>query len=253
MPTSPALPAGTALGHSYEYGVDINIGTTASPIWQPVRRISDVQVTPTPKTQPAQTYDDFGADNNDVTGWTTNLSFAVQANRSTATGLYLPEVEAIRARVLPSAKGEAAVLEARWYHKPESGAPNPTDAGRGFFTVAIQRGAIGSDGATETLNVTLSGKGTATAIANPFQGWGAAAPTIATMAPSGGSTGDLITITGTGFVGTTGVTVNATSAEFTVLGDASIVIALPTGTAGAVNVIVTNGTGPSTAYSYTRA
>ena len=63
------LPTGTMLGKSFEYGCDINVGTFTTPIWQPFRRISGFQPTPTPQTQDAQTYDDLGAPNNDVTGW----------------------------------------------------------------------------------------------------------------------------------------------------------------------------------------
>lgn len=253
-PTAPSLPAGSTLGHSYEYGLDVNIGTIASPVWQSVRRASDIQPNPTPRVQPAQSYDDFGADNNEVTGWTPNLSFSVLGNRSTSTGLYLPEIEAILAAIKPSATGDAAVLEARWYHKPETGTPNPNDAYQALFTVTVQRANVGADGAVERFNVTLAGKGPATEIANPFTGWGGALPTIASALPEGQGTGELITITGTGFIGTTGITVNAIAAtEFTVLGDATLVAVLPTDTAGTVDIIVTNATGPSAAFSYTRA
>lgn len=252
--TNPVtLPAGTSLGHSYEYGLNINIGSIASKVWQALRRASDIQVTPTPKTQPAQTYDDLGADNADVTAWNAQISFTVQANRNTTTGEYLPEVEALLARTRPDAKGDLAVIEVQWYDKPETGTPNQDDAGQGLFTVAVSRGNVSADGAVATFNFTLTSKGSPSAITNPWTGWGAAAPTISSALPSGGSTGDLITLTGTKFTGTTTVTVNATSAEFTVLGDSTLVLALPTGTAGAVNIIVTNATGPSTAYSYTRA
>lgn len=253
-PTPPALPAGTALGLSYEYGIDINLGTTAAPVWQSVRRISGVQVTTTPKTQSAQTYDDFGADNADVVGSNTNLTFAVQANRSTSTGLYLPEVEAMLLRARPSAKGESAVVEARWYHKPAVGTANPNDAGQGFFTVAKQRANTGSDGAVEVLNITLTGKGQAAEIANPFTGWDAAVPTISSATPSGAGAAELITVVGTGFIGTTGVTIGGTAAaEFTVLGDSTLVASLPSGSAGSAAIIVTNAEGASSAFAYTRA
>jgi len=70
--------------------------------------------------------------------------------------------------------------------------------------------------------------------------------------PSGAVTGDLVTVTGTGFVGTTDVTVDAVTSVFTVLGGSTIVVALESGVAGAVDIIVTNATGASAAYSYTR-
>lgn len=123
-PTAPSVPAGTVLGHSYEYGLDVNVGTVSVPSWQTFRRISDFQPNVTPVTQSAQTYDDFGSPNDDKTGETWGLSFTALANRASSTGLYLPEIEAVLARTLPSAKGESAVLHVRYYHKPESGTPD---------------------------------------------------------------------------------------------------------------------------------
>lgn len=165
------LPAGTTLGKSYEYGLDVNLGTSEAPQWQPFRRISGFQVTPTPTTQDAQTYDDLGAQNQDVTGWSWVLAFIAQVNRSITTGLYLPEVEALLARTKPSAKGAAAVVEVRWYHKPEAGEPNPDDAGQGLATVAFTRQNTGAEGAIEQLSFTLTGKGPYEEITNPFTGW----------------------------------------------------------------------------------
>jgi hypothetical protein len=253
MPTAPALPAGSSLGKSYEYGLDVNLGTVAVPVFQVVRRISAFVPTPTPTTQDVQTYDDFGAPNSDTTGWGWSLAHTVQVNRSTATGLYLPEIEAILARTKPTAKGEAAVLEVRWYHKPEVGTPNPTDAGQGLCTVSVARANSDASGAPETLTVTYTGKGPYTEIANPFTGWDAAAPTIQSVTPSGAGEAELVTITGSGFTGATDVTFGATPADdFTVVGDASIVASLPAGSAGAADVVVTNATGASAAFPYTR-
>ena len=252
-PTPPALPAGSTLGLSYEYGLDLNLGTTEAPVWQPVRRISDFQPTPTPKTQDAQTYDDFGADNADVIGWNTNLSFNVLVNRSSSTGLYVPEVEALLARTRPEAKGEAAVIEARWYHKPESGTPNPTEAGQGFFTVATSRANTGADGAVERLSVTLTGKGSARTIENPFTGWGDSAPTVSSATPPGAGEDDLVTIIGQHFNGTTAVKFGAANAtSFTVVSDATIVATMPAGSAGSAAIAVPNATGTSPTLPYTR-
>ena len=250
------LPAGSTLGKSFEYGLDINVGTTGSPIWQPVRRISGFQPTPTPTTQDAQTYDDLGAANSDVTGWSWTLAFNVQVNRSITTGAYLPEVEAILARTKPTAKGEAAVIEARWYHKPETGAANEADAGQGFATVAYTRQNTGPAGEIEVLAVTLTGKGPYEEITNPFTGWDtAAAPAITSVTSSvePAGTGDIVTITGTGFLGATAVTFDTIAAEdFEVISATTIVASLPTDTAGAVPVAVTTPEGTSPTFSYTR-
>jgi hypothetical protein len=254
MSNAVTLPAGSTLGKSFEYGIDVNLGTFAAPVWQPVRRISGFQPSPTPTTVNAQSYDDLGAANADVTGWSIAHAFNVQVNRSTATGLYLPEIEAILARTKPTAKGESAVLDVRWYHKPESGTPNPNDAGRGFMTVSYSRQNSGPNGEIEILSVSLTGKGTYDAITNPFAGWGAAAPTITSITPAGKSIGDQVTITGTGFIGTTALKFDAIILDvdtYTVVGDSTIVATIPPTSAGVEPVTVTNATGISAAVNYT--
>jgi len=252
MPTAPELSPGDSLGHSYEYGIDVNTGTIALPVWQPCRRISDFQPSLTPITEDAATYDDFGSPNADKTGESWTVAFSILGNRNLTTGLYPVEVETILDRTRPSAKGQDAVLHIRYYDKPEFAEPNPDDAYEGFATVAVQRANAGNQG-VEKRTVTLTGKGPRNEIANPFTGWNASAPTIVSASPSGAATGDLVTFTGTGFIGTADVTINAVSSEFTVVDNRTIVVALESGTAGTVDVIVTNGVGPSDAYSYTRA
>lgn len=248
------LPAGTTLGKSFEYGIDVNTGTHASPVWQPVRRISNFNPTPTPRTQDSQTYDDLGADNLDVTGWSWAVAFNVQVNRSLATGLYLPEIEAIVARTKPTAVGDLAVLEVRWYHKPAAGTPNPNDAFQGIATVATTRVNSGPAGEIETLGVTLTGKGPAEEITNPFGGWAASVPSITSVTPSGEGVGEHITISGTGFSGATAVTIGGVAAtDFTVTSPIQIVATIPAGSAGSAPVIVTTPAGPSASAAYTRA
>lgn len=258
MSNAVPLPAGSTLGKSFEYGLDLNLGTTEAAIWQAVRRISGYNPTLTPTTQDAQTYDDLGAANSDVTGWSWGLAFNVQVNRSISTGLYLPEVEALIARTKPNAKGEAAVIEARWYHKPETGAPNPTDAGRGFATVAYTRQNTGPGGEIEVLSVTLTGKGPYEEIANPFVGWDVDVPSISTVTaappttnPAG--TGEQVIITGVNFSGTTGVTIDSIAMDaFTAISSTTIVAVLPEDTAGTVPVVVTTPAGASDPLAYTR-
>lgn len=72
--------------------------------------------------------------------------------------------------------------------------------------------------------------------------------------PDPAATGDLVTITGTRFTGTTAVKFGATNAtDFTVVSPTTIVASLPAGSAGSTNVTVTNAVGVSTALAYTRA
>src|SRR5690606_35317263 len=159
------LPGGTTLGKSYEYGLDVNIGTAALPQWQPARRMSAFAPTFPPTTSDIATYDDLGSTNEDVTGRSFAASFTVQANRSLTTGMYLPEVERLVAAA--RAKGEAAVVDVRFYHKPENGTPNPNDAGRSDVRVELSRQNTGNSD-TEIFSFTLTGRGEYTPIANPF-------------------------------------------------------------------------------------
>ena len=254
MSNTVTLPAGSTLGKSFEYGLDVNLGTTSSPVWQSFRRISGFQPTPTPIVQDAQTYDDKGAPNSDVTAWSMNLTFNALVNRNVSTGFYLSEIEAVLARTGPDAIGELAVLEARWYHKPAVGTPNPTDAGQGFFTVAPVRQNTGPGGEIEVIAITLTGKGEYENIVNPFPTPAAAVPTITSITPTGKSIGDQVTITGTGFIGVTVVKFDAIVLNvdtYTVVSASTIVATIPPLSAGVEPVTVTNATGVSAATNYT--
>lgn len=250
--TAVELPGGFTLGKSYEYGLDINLGTHGAPSWQAARRISAFQPTPTPTTQDSQTYDDLGAENSDVTGWSWTIAFTIQVNRSVTTGLYLPEVEALLARTKPTSKGEAATIEVRWYHKPESGTPHPTDAGQGVATVAYTRQNTAATGEIEVWSVTLSGKGPYEEIENPFTGWDETEPIVASITPPAAGDADLVTITGSGFLGATAVSIGGAVPEYTVVNAATIIAIMPTGDAGSVSATVTTPGGTSDTFAYTR-
>jgi hypothetical protein len=84
----------------------------------------------------------------------------------------------------------------------------------------------------------------------------AGVPALASVTgqPNPAGAGDLVTIKGTRFTGTTAVTIDGVAVDdFTVVDSETIVAVLPAGDAGAADVIVTNAVGPGTALSYTRA
>lgn len=251
MSTTPPLPAGTTLGQSFEYGIDINLGTFAVPDWQPVRRISGWAPTFPKVTQDAATYDDRGAPNEDISGRGFAGAFTVQANRSQTTGRYLPEVEAL---VNASRrKREEATIDIRFYHKPDSGAPHPTDAGRAQVTVELSRQNTGN-AEIDVFAISLAGKGEYTPIPNPFTGHDdEPEPEITSISPTGQVAGKLVTITGIGFLGATDVKFGATSAAaVSVVSSTTIVAAVPAGSAGNVNVSVVTPVGTSENFAYTR-
>lgn len=246
------LPAGTTLGKSFEYGIDLNLGTYGSPVFQPARRISGFAPTFPETTSDVASYDDLGSPNEDVDGRGCVITFTIQGNRSVQTGLYLPELEMLLAAA--KATGDAAIVDARWYHKPAVGTPSPNDAGRAFFRVSATRVNTGNTG-TEVWSITLTAKGTFERIVNPFTGWNATPPVVAAAMPPSKGEGELVTISGAGFLGATAITVDGVTVpagDYVIASNGQIILQLPAGDAGAVDIIVTNTAGASTPLVYDR-
>ena len=80
-------------------------------------------------------------------------------------------------------------------------------------------------------------------------------PVITSITPSAVTTGNTVSIFGSKFTGTTGITFGGTAVgagKFTVVNDGTIVALMPTGSAGSAACIVTNASGPSDSFGYTR-
>ena len=157
--TSPTEP--TQDGFSYEYGVDIWLTDK----WQPIRFVSSVNPTVSPKEVDAATYDDNGADHPVRVGETPSLSFYVQMHRL-ASGSFLPEVEALLAATRPDAVGSLGVVKVRYYDKPVQGKPNPKEAYELTATVSAERASTGN-AELSGWNFTLNGQGARKTIVNP--------------------------------------------------------------------------------------
>lgn len=157
--TSPTEP--TQYGFSYEYGVDIWLTDK----WQPIRFISSVNPTVSPKEVDAATYDDNGADHPVRVGETPSLSFYVQMHRM-ASGNFLPEVEALLAATRPDAVGSLGVVKVRYYDKPVKGKPNSKEAYEMTATVSAERASTGN-AELSGWNFTLNGQGARKGITNP--------------------------------------------------------------------------------------
>lgn len=79
-----------------------------------------------------------------------------------------------------------------------------------------------------------------------------AEPVVSSVDPDGAATGDLVRVEGYGFTGTLAVTVGGTDAEWFEVSDTLLHVVIPTGSAGSVDVVVTNEIGASAAYAYER-
>lgn len=159
----PDLPENFDHSFSYEHGVDILIGD----VWQPIRFISEVAPTVTPVTQDAATYEDLGSPNAPKVSESWTLGFYIQANY--VEGAPLPELAALVEATGPDAVGPDASRLFRWYDKPSGGrAPDPNQAFMGRGTVELVRAATGADGQIAGFNVTVTGQGRRTKIANPL-------------------------------------------------------------------------------------
>lgn len=161
--TTSAATESTQYGFSYEYGVDIYDGGEEK--WRPIRFISSVNPTVSPKEVDAATYDDNGADHPVRVGETPSLSFYVQMHRLT-DGQFLPEVEQLLAATRPDAVGSLGVVKVRYYDKPVNHNPNPQEAYELIATVSAERAATGN-AELSGWNFTLNGQGARKTIVNP--------------------------------------------------------------------------------------
>jgi hypothetical protein len=80
-----------------------------------------------------------------------------------------------------------------------------------------------------------------------------AAPTVTAVDPSSLATagGQVIEVTGTGFSGTTGVTIDGAGVAFNVISSTKLAVVSGAEAAGDYNLVVTNATGPSAAFEVT--
>ncbi|MEO6044759.1 MAG: IPT/TIG domain-containing protein, partial [Tepidiformaceae bacterium] len=103
-------------------------------------------------------------------------------------------------------------------------------------------------GLTDVIVTTLAGSSpNTTADDFTYTGTAGCIPTVTSVSPASGVIGSTVTLTGTGFIGTTSVTVGGVTASFSFVSDSSLTVVIPAGTPnGVVDIRVTNATGQST-------
>lgn len=222
-----------------------DLSTLAAPTaWIGLKGMNDLNPAISPTLVGSDDYDSNGFSSFEKTmqGWV----LTAKCRRATNAGVFDPGQELARGAQLQF--GDAARLNVRWYDR--NGAP---EAYQGVAIVGYTASKTGVADLDE-VSITLTGDGILSQIANP---WNAAAiPVLISATPTAVAAGGQVQITGTGFTGTlptTGVKFGATNAtSWIVVSDSLIVAIMPTGSAGAANIVVTNAAGVSTALSYTR-
>jgi hypothetical protein len=229
----------TLLARGYRVQVSADAVT-----WLTLTGLNDFNPSVSPQTAAADDYESDGWSSAEVVMQSWKVT--VKANRKATGSVEDPAFALLRARV--GQFGDSARIYVRYFRKD-----GIAEAKSGRAIVEMTPSKTGVADLNEW-TISFTGDGALADIANPYAP--ASAPVITAASPSGAATGALVTITGSGFVGTvatTGVKFGATNAtNWTVLGDSTIVATVPTGTAGAANIVVTNATGASTAFPYTR-
>lgn len=223
-----------------DYRVEVST-TGAAGSWVRTYGLNSFNPDLPPVLQDSTEYENDGWGTQELTGYNWKLTLGLY--RQATGGVEDPAFALMRA--CQGQFGDSARLYVRWYRK--DGLPEAWQ-GRGVVTLSKAKTGVTD---LDAWNVTFTGSGMLSPITNPYAP--AAAPTVLSATPSAAATGQLVTITGTGFTGTVSVAFGGVdSTDFVVLGDSVIIAAMPTGAAGAAAVVVTNATGASTALAYTR-
>lgn len=243
MPATTPVPLG-ADTTARKWRLDINNGTYVEPSWLQFAGMIDFKPAIAADVKDDSDYDSGGYKSSTVTalGWTVEIKAGrkVQADAPTT---YNPAQELVREA--SALMGAANRLDVRFYEMEPDG-PR-VEAYRGFVAAEWTEDG-GSMDALSTVTVKLTGQGARTAITHPDA---AAVPRVFSVTPAvaGTAGGSLHDILGSGFLGLTAATAvkfaSANATSFLVIDDNHIAAIAPANAAGAKQVIVTNGTGPS--------
>jgi hypothetical protein len=221
--------------------MQVNTGTTGSPVWVTVSGLTDFKPTINPTLQDDSDYENDGWASSEKTqqGWQIEATVLLKED----AGLFNAGVEKMR---LASDKfGDSSRVEVRWFDK--DGKP---EAYQGTALVTWERANTGVPD-LDAAKVTLTGRGARVEIANPLIADPLADPAVTSVAPNTGPAagGTLVTISGINFTGATAVTFGGTAAtSFRVISPSVISVVTPAKAAGAHDVLVTtpNGTSANT-------
>jgi hypothetical protein len=229
-----------------KFRVDVNTGTAAAPAWTQVRAISSLSPSIDSNMEDDSDYDSDGWGSSVKTAMSWSLEMTLLRKVTVEGRAYDPGQEAIR--VAADAFGPDSVVHVRWYDR--EGGP---EAYSGYASVEWSPEG-GEYTALDSASATLHGQGARTVITNPAPSTDLA--TVASASPSSGPAagGDLVVLTGTNFIGTTGVTFDGAAApQVEIVSSTKLSVVTPAGVAGAADVVVTTAAGasaPAAVYTY---
>lgn len=251
-PVQPSLGASTG---NRKWFYEVNTGTTGAPVWTVVGGIRSAQFQPDAPNWVENTDQQgqgFKSENKTGATWSGALTIDRKVRQSDPTQYDVGQ-EWLRTHAIAKF-GTSNTIEVRvceFDTNDPTGVASPRiEAYHGFCGVAwVPSG--GDQLADDEVQVTLNGQGKLDLISHPYPGT-AVVPVIDSATPLAGSTagGTSVVIHGRGFAGTvatTGVKFGTTnSPSWSVLSDDTIAAVAPAHAAGAVAIVVTNATGPST-------
>lgn len=224
----------TALARRYQ--VDVSTDNTN---WTQVKGINDFKPDIKPKLVDSTDYDSNGWSSSEVTMY--DWKAVLKVNREETAGVLDQGQELIRACVAQF--GTAARIYVRWYDKT-----GIAEAWSGYAIVEWERSKTGVADLDEA-QITLTGDGQLTSIANPYAP--NSVPVVTNASPAGAPSGAQLSIYGSGFTGTTQVKFGSTTVtQYTVVSDQLIVAVIPAGGTGSQSIVVTNGTGASSGFTF---
>jgi hypothetical protein len=212
--------------------------------WFPLLGKNDVQPVINPTKQDATTYESNGWGSMEITLQT--WSIVVKLFRISTGGVLNAAQQLLVGRI--GQFGSNARIYVRWYDS--TGRVDQSWSGLAIVEMANSKTGV-ADLDEDTF--TFTGDGILTPISNPYAA--TSVPLLATATPTGQGAGKIITLSGSSFTGTTGITIGGVSVAagaFTVQSDGLITFVVPAGSAGSAPIIVTNGTGASASFPYTR-
>jgi hypothetical protein len=227
-----------------KFAVDVTADLTLASGWVSLNGINDLDPEIAANLEDSSAYDTNGWSSSEVTmqSWTLAATFF----RRQTGNVYDAGQELVRA--CQGQFGQASHIGVRWYDK--NGGP---EAYSGVAVVAWKRSNTGVKNLEQAV-ATFTGTDVALnmGITNPYNA--GKSPVVLSASPSGQGTGSAVVITGAGFTAASAVKFGGTAAtSFVIASDQTLTAVLPTGAAGSAPVTVTNATGTSPAFPYTRA